>query len=235
MSGSPDEIDVRVRFGAPMPLFPFDELVVLPQQIVPLHIFEARYRQMIERSLDNAGQIGLAVWRPGPGPEHERELRPTVCVTQIMHHERLPDGRFNVLVQGVCRARLNEIQPPVDDRLYLQAVLEPAEMPPPDDLELKPAREWVVEELESGSLSQLRMAEDLLEYVQNAEIPTSTVLEIVSFTLVQDTEARYALLDEPDVTRRADRLRNELGGLAKLIRLAERQGAEEWPKGLSWN
>lgn len=109
----PDEEapSIRVNFGKPMPLFPLDGVALLPHAVLPLHIFEPRYRQMVEDSLDGSGQIALAVFE---GERWKQEyhgrppLRPGVCIAHILQHEKLPDGRYNILVQGVCRARIDE-------------------------------------------------------------------------------------------------------------------------------
>ena len=102
---------VQVNFGKPIPLFPLDSAVLLPQQVLPLHIFEPRYRQMVERALDGAGQIAMAVFEGESWKQqyHGRPaLRPAVCIGQIVQHERLPDGRYNIILQGVCRARISK-------------------------------------------------------------------------------------------------------------------------------
>ncbi len=233
-----EDIDVRVNFARPMPLFPIDGLVMLPQQVVPLHIFEERYRQMVARVLDGPGQIAMAVFE-GSGVAAtdgaQPRLRPSVCVGQIVQHEKLEDGRYNILLQGVCRGRIVEEQPPTPTRLFRTALLEPVEHDPSDSAELDHHRAWLEHELDSGELSRLRASEDLLEYVRNEDVPTAILFELLSFTLLSDTELRYGLLAEPDPRRRAELVRSDLEKFRRLIRLADRQGSDEWPKGMSWN
>ena len=50
-----DETAIQVNFGRPMPVFPLDQVTLLPQQVLPLHIFEPRYRQMVTDALDGSG------------------------------------------------------------------------------------------------------------------------------------------------------------------------------------
>ena len=235
MSRDQTEIDVRVNFGRPMPVFAIDQLVVLPQQVVPLHIFEKRYRQMDDHSLDGAGQIAMALFEPGSPGGGVPPLRRAVCVGQIAQHEKLPDGRYNILLQGVCRARIVEEQPPEGGRLYPQALLRPVGTAPADEDDLAALRVWITDEIDRGALSRLTPADDLLRFIRNEDIPSSTVIEVISFTLVQDTEKRYRLLAEPEAPTRAALLKAELSELSRLIRLAERQHPESWPKGVSWN
>jgi Lon protease-like protein len=81
--------DVRERF----PLFPLG-LVLLPQELVPLHIFEERYKVMIAEVLERDGKFGI-VWLSDDG------LRDIGCTARIERViEQFDDGRLNILVQG---------------------------------------------------------------------------------------------------------------------------------------
>ena len=71
----PDEVSIRVNFNKPIPLFPLDSVVLLPQQVMPLHIFEPRYRQMVDEALDSVGQIAMAVIDKGDLPEMSEEVQ----------------------------------------------------------------------------------------------------------------------------------------------------------------
>jgi Lon protease-like protein len=128
-----EETSIQVNFGRAIPLFPLDAVTLLPQQLLPLHIFEERYRQMIEHALDGAGQIAMAIFE---GEQWKQDyqgrpaIRPAVCVGQIVQHEKLFDGRYNLLIEGVCRARIVEEVAPEEGRLYRMAVLEPVGLDP---------------------------------------------------------------------------------------------------------
>jgi len=96
------------------PLFPLD-IVALPSESVPLHVFEERYRTMIEQCLDSEGEFGI-VWLS------EEELKPVGCACEIDRVlERMDDGRFTVLVRGTRVFRLLERQ---DDLPYPAGVVE---------------------------------------------------------------------------------------------------------------
>lgn len=229
---------IRVNFGNPIPVFAMDTVVLLPQQVLPLHIFEPRYRQMIDHVLDGSGQIATALFRGADWKQHYHgnpAIRPAVCVGQIVQHESLPDGRYNLLLQGVCRARVIDEVPPDGERLYRSALLEPVGVDEEHAEGIEELRGWIEEELADGPLRQLTVAEQVLEYVRNDAVPTHALLELVSFALVSDTPTRYKLLSEPDLGARAALLRASLGDLDRLIRLAENQHPDDWPKGMSWN
>ena len=81
------------------PLFPLG-LVLLPQELVPLHIFEDRYKLMIDECLDGEREFGI-IWLSDDG------LKQTGCAARIARVlERFEDGRLNILVQGTEPFRL---------------------------------------------------------------------------------------------------------------------------------
>lgn len=229
---------VRVNFGRPMPLFPLSQPALVPQQVIPLHIFEDRYIRMVRDILDTTGQIAMATFS---GPDWKASytgrppIRRAVCIGQIMQHETLPGGRFELLMQGVCRARV-KLELPDDNTLpYRLALLEPVEGPEPDESELQPIRDWLETELRAGDLAQFESATDLLEYVADDRIDTATLLELITFTLLGDADLRYRLLDEGDALARSRIVQSELERTSRMLRLARHQHPENWPKGMSWN
>ncbi len=233
-----EENAIQVNFGRPMPLFPLDAATLLPQQVLPLHIFEPRYIQMIQEALDGSGQIAMAVfagdeWRKN---YHGRPpVRPAVCVGQIVQHEKLPENKFNVLLQGVCRARIVRELPADAQRLYRSARLEPIGIDEAAEQKLYGVRERMTELLTEGPLSALTHAQWVLERIKDEDIPTTVILELASFALPTAREVRYELLAEADAGERAEIIERELLSLQHLIRLARAQHSELWPKGCSWN
>ena len=85
------------------PLFPLG-LVALPTELVPLHIFEERYKTMIERCLEEPSEFGI-VWMAEDG------LRPIGCACEIAEVvERLEDGRINLIARGTRPFRIEARQ-----------------------------------------------------------------------------------------------------------------------------
>jgi Lon protease-like protein len=231
---------VRINFGRPVALFPLD-LVLLPQQPMALHIFEPRYRQMVDNELDGAGQIAICTLdHDRPLDAHGRPaVRPVVCIGQIVTHERLADGRFHIVLHGLCRARIVEELTPEVGTLYRRARAEPFGDDGAETFSVNEAMErlriWVDDALDQGPLARLRIAEQVLEYVRNDAIPTPVLLDVVGFTLLTARETRYRMLAEADAETRTRLLGRELARLSETIRAAGDQGSDEWPKGMSWN
>ena len=88
-----------------LPLFPLP-LVLFPGAPLPLHIFEPRYRQMLAEALDGDRTFGI-VYRPESVPERSLPRGHVGCVARVESSETLPDGRSNIVVNGVERFSLD--------------------------------------------------------------------------------------------------------------------------------
>ena len=96
-----------------IPLFPLPGVVLLPGTLLPLHIFEPRYRAMVADALSGENTIGMAMLKPGS----ERagavpEIFPIGGAGRIIASERLSDGRYDIVLQGVFRYRVLDESPP---------------------------------------------------------------------------------------------------------------------------
>ena len=103
-----------------IPLFPLSDVVLFPGCLAPLHIFELRYRQMTEAALEGERLIGMVTVRPDA--REEMEGNPPIyavgCAGLITDHQRLPDGRYNIVLRGVKRFRVESESAPDCERLY---------------------------------------------------------------------------------------------------------------------
>src|SRR3954464_4040637 len=87
---------------AAVPLFPLPNVVLFPRAILPLHIFEERYKLMTADALAGDRQIAMALLQSGWEKNYygRPAIEPIVCVGTILNHERLADGKYNFLLQG---------------------------------------------------------------------------------------------------------------------------------------
>jgi uncharacterized protein len=110
-----------------LPIFPLPSVVLFPGVFLPLHIFEARYRQMVSDALAGDRLIGMILLQPGY--EADYEGAPPVyevgCAGLITHVERLPDGRFNIVLRGFERFRIVGENNPTSTILYRRALIAP--------------------------------------------------------------------------------------------------------------
>jgi Lon protease-like protein len=237
-----DEQSISINFGRPIGLFPLHGAVLLPQQLMPLHVFEPRYRQLVEHALDGSGLFALALFKGEDWKTqyHGRPpIRRSVCVGRIAQHERSNDGRYNIMFQGVCRAKIVRELPGSAERLYRAAMLEPFGNDEPGELALgdplAPARERLKEMLTEGPLTKLVGASQVAGYLGNEELPSPVVMDVVAFALIHETEVRYRILEAPSAEQRTVILEEALDSLRSLIRRGQAQRPDLWPKGCSWN
>src|SRR5882724_2803444 len=112
-----------------LPIFPLPNVVLFPNVFLPLHIFEPRYREMVADAVAGDRMLGIVLLRPGW--ERDYEGRPPVypigCSGVITHVERLPDGRYNIVLRGMERFRIREED---TSRPYRLAAIEPLGEPP---------------------------------------------------------------------------------------------------------
>ena len=104
---NPPEKDIVI------PLFPLPATVFYPNTSLPLHIFEPRYRNMVEDALNGKGEIGMILLKPGWENDYQGtpEIMTIGCVGKITRHSELPEGKYNILLSGLYRFRiLNEIK-----------------------------------------------------------------------------------------------------------------------------
>jgi Lon protease-like protein len=93
---------------ATIPIFPLQDVVLFPNSIQPLHIFEPRYRAMVADALEGDSIIGMILLQPGY--EAEYEGRPPVyavgCAGVIIDVEELSDGQYNIVLAGLVKFRV---------------------------------------------------------------------------------------------------------------------------------
>lgn len=188
-----------------LPIFPLPDLTFFPHTMLPLHIFEARYRAMITDCLSRDRRLAVVGLRPGY--EDTYEGRPAVYevmgVGRIVQWERMATGRYNLLLQGQCRARIDRELPA--DTLYRMVAATPLEDTGADG----PAVAALAGRVKSRCAQILatvgRSGAELQETLDALTEPGRLCDQIAS-TLVPSPTTRQALLEELHVERRLERL-----------------------------
>jgi Lon protease-like protein len=93
---------------AEIPLFPLPNVVLFPAALLPLHIFEPRYRAMVGDALEGERLIGMVMLRPGWETDYDGTpaVYPVGCAGFITHVNRLPDGCYMVMLHGLEKFRI---------------------------------------------------------------------------------------------------------------------------------
>lgn len=205
---SPDEFSGLAR------LFPLPNLVLFPHVAQPLHVFEPRYRQLMADALAGDRLITMALLCPGFESEYHLNppVHPVVCVGQILQEEQLPDGRYNLLLQGHSRARVSQEVP--TDRLYRVARVELLAEVPMADATAEGALRVELGERVLPYFSGHPAAREQLQRLLQSQTPLGGLCDVFSFALPLATEHKQELLGEAQVELRVGLLLRRLEGLA---------------------
>ncbi|MCC6737722.1 MAG: LON peptidase substrate-binding domain-containing protein [Planctomycetia bacterium] len=98
-------------FSGQAPIFALPSTVLFPGARLPLHIFEPRYREMTRRALEGDRLIAIALLRPGWESDYEGNppVHGMATVGQIIMEQAFPDGRYNIVLEGLARFRVGEL------------------------------------------------------------------------------------------------------------------------------
>lgn len=123
-----------------IPIFPLPSTVQFPGTVLPLHVFEPRYRALVEDTLARDGRIAIALLKPGFEAEYYQNpaVYPVACAGRVVAHEKLPDGRYHILVEGLRRIRLlREIKQEPYRLFHAQILLDQVRSPQSPLLEVE--------------------------------------------------------------------------------------------------
>ena len=196
------------QFSGQARVFPLPNLVMFPHVMQALHIFEPRYRALVEEAVEGDRLLALGVLAPGWEQAYEGRppLRSTACLCRIATHQRTKQGTYNVLVLGVRRLRLIDELPPKKLFRVCEAEIlddhEPAESP-------AGAAAILQQELLSAfkrAMPKIPNAYEQLDQLLGSQITLGMLSDIVSYTIDLDLEVKMRLLAECDVFRRTQLL-----------------------------
>ncbi len=204
MSDPPCEIGV----------FPLPDIVLFPGALLPLHVFEPRYRALIADALASHRTIALAVLKPAPEPAPAEipAVHPIACVGKIVQHKPLTDGRSDIVLRG---CRVVEIERFVRSEPYRVARVKTVEQN--DCFVTAPGAKERVQELHDllelscpGSLAKLR---DTL-HLDGSARSALDLLHLVAMHLPVQVDLKLQWLACPGSLTRWRMIRKKLGELA---------------------
>ena len=210
-----------------LPLFPLG-LVLMPGLLLPLHVFEERYRLLVRELLElpeDQRRFGVVAIRQGRevGVDGVTALHDVGCSAQLRRVTPYDDGRFDLVTTGAQRFRLTGLD---DSGPYLSGQVEwlPEELGPPQEAALL---DRAVRAAFGTYLSALATASG--DEPEEPELPASTLVlsYLVAASVVVDLEDRQRLLAEPDGS---SRLRAELALLRRESTLLRRLASAPSPE-----
>ena len=197
-----------------LPIFPLSNVVLFPRVKTPLHLFEPRYRQLARDVLQGERRIGMVVVRP----EHVDEMPgdppiyPIGCAGVITESQRLPDGRYNLVLLGEHRVRIVAEEPRSESQLYRVAQVVRLSESYPDTERTRVARLRAAIVADVGML--VRQAQPDRSHAFDPElfagVDDETFVNAVANAFAFPAEEKQALLEAENVPERYARLASAL-------------------------
>ena len=108
---------------ARLPIFPLPGVQLFPHALLPLHVFEPRYRDMVRDAMAGERLIAVASFEPGYETNYQGRpaVRPIIGVGAVVGHEALDEGRANIVLRGLARARIEHELPPAEAYRVVEA------------------------------------------------------------------------------------------------------------------
>jgi uncharacterized protein len=199
-----------------LPIFPLPDVTFFPHTMLPLHVFEARYRAMITDALARDRKIAVVRLKPGFEASYAGKppVFPVAGAGEIVSWERLATGRYNILVKGEWRVRIERELP--TDTLYRIVTAQPLDdVEPTGDVSPALAR---IRDLCGRLLQALDRPSDLLDAALAADQKPGVIADRIAAAVVPDPDLRQELLETREVARRLERLGGALQDLVKQLR-----------------
>ncbi len=219
------------NFRGVVRLFPLPNFVMFPHALQPLHVFEPRYLEMVEDALRGDQLIAPVMLLPGIERSQERKpaLASVACLSRILSHQRLPDGRIQLLLQGLRRAAVRR-------ELSQQRAFREAEVDLLDDFYSSsgaPRRPKLLRQLVAHARRIMPDHEELEEQLARLSNANSLGLltDIVSHTFPLPVMWKHRLLAEWNVDRRSVLLSDRLAAWPSPAEaaLAAQESREHFP------
>jgi Lon protease-like protein len=205
MSGVTDLPDAALEA---LPVFPLPGVVLFPGTLLPLHIFEPRYRTMLADCLAGARCMAMAFQLDEPEDLERPPRWSTIAgVGRVVHRVALPDGRSNIVLQGLARVRLEELTFAAPYRRACARVVGAgsASVPAADRAALQ------------ATAMALSAAASVTDFAIPASMEPGEIADACAHQLLGDAAVRQAVLEELDVPARVrlvtGHLAEELGRL----------------------
>ena len=197
-------------------IFPLPDLAFFPHTLLPLHVFEARYRAMVGDCLGRGRRLAVVGLLPGYETNYEGKpaVHPVAGMGEIIRSERLATGRVNILLRGDSRVRIEQELP--SDTLYRVV----RAMPLADVGGERPGVPLLVETVKRlcrQVLERVKRTSPHLDQALASDGPPGMLADQLAAALVPVPAIRQRLLEEPDVEARLTLLRGTLDRVLRQL------------------
>jgi Lon protease-like protein len=206
-----------------IPLFPLPQTVFYPNTLLPLHIFEPRYRQMVADALEGGRKIGMILLLPGWEDNYfaAPKIATVGCVGEIENHVRLEDGKYNMALKGLSRFQV--VGEETEGKPYRRAKIE--RLPEINDQNLTAGPNPLKEELIRHCLQYIRQLPSGENFKKEMNLDACKTLshlsDQITYQLNLTVEQKQKLLEEQDVLRRVETIHSTLKMKIDIIHLSK--------------
>ena len=188
-----------------LPIFPLPGAVLLPYALIPLHVFEPRYRKMVRDCQAGAGVMALANIPAEPratrDPPH---VLPVIGAGILARVDPLPDGRSNIVLRGVRRARIVEELPAQEPYRLVRA--EPLAEPPADAARLETSAEQLRQLVLALCARRPGAAATALAQMAGSTARPGELADAVGAMVLESAQERQQLLETASAEERLRRV-----------------------------
>ena len=195
-----DEDKIIAALHERLPLFPLDNVVFFPSTILPLHIFEERYKQMVQDSSDSHNLICMTLLNPEMGQEDSESLANTGCIGRIINNEESDDGKKNIILYGLKRIEITKV---LYDKPYREVEIKIIETSSSDNSEAFKKR--ILDLTNKWNLLLDGYTDDYKIKIENSST-LSKITDSLSSSMVAKASDRQLLLEEFDEKIRAEKI-----------------------------
>ena len=202
-----------------LPLFPLP-LVLLPNELLPLHIFEPRYRQMLKDVALRKNMFGVSFFNPQESFIEKPTAGSVGCVAEVREAQTMPDGRSNILTIGIVRYRLIDY---VDGgEPYLLGDVEFFEDEKEDGKVLNPLADEVFRLFRRIALAAHKLGGERGTFPDVAQTEPEALSFLVTAAFNLEPDLKYQLLETRSTVERLERLKEILvSSVGKMEESAE--------------
>ncbi len=200
-----DSIDLDAALGS-LPVFPLPHVVLFPRALLPLHIFEPRYRALLKDCLATHRAMAIALV-PDPNDvdaSGQPKFARVAGIGVIVEHQELPDGRSNILVHGHSRVTLEELPFVPPYRAARATVLEEVSTHVPE------TERAALVSAASSLVAELTRRDPRFSFDLAPSLPPGRIADLCAHHLIVDAGTRQSLLEERDICARVRRVTGEL-------------------------
>ncbi len=211
-----------------VPVFPLPQVVLFPGTLLPLHVFEERYRDMVMDALqEESNALAIALLRPGfeslyytpRAPIHE-----IVGVARIVASEETNDDKYNILIHGLLRARIVDES---HERSYRRARIEPIHSHcSSGDVRSRELRRELLSAIRHDTAIDPELRRHWIKLFDTS-LDLEELTDLIGAGMPSEPELRQCLLNETDASERVEMLLEQLHTLEQVSRVSRGFGTSE--------